>query len=218
MTALLAPRPGRESTRKPRLRALDAPKRRVATVPFVLTLAAILALGMVGMIVLVTALQEQGLAVQSRQHDATVLANRVSQLQAQVGDARSIKNLAVAAQGLGMKPDPYAVAMRLSDGKTFGSSRPVQGNEMPDVRYLTEEQAAAQMAAWRQAEADRNAQQKAAAAAKKAEAAAKKAAAAATAAAAKKAEAEATAAATKKAADQAKKAKADGTKPNGTHR
>jgi hypothetical protein len=178
MTVQLAPRPGREANRKPRLQALSAPRRRVSTVPFVLILAGILALGMVGMLVLTTALQAQAFALETRQHEANVLANRVSQLQAQVADARSVKSLAIAAQSLGMRPDPYAVPMRLSDGKTFGNDRTVLGNEVPDVRYLTAEQAAAQMAAWRQADADRIARQKAEAAAKKAAEAAKKAAAA----------------------------------------
>lgn len=194
MTVQLAPRPGRESTRRPSLRALDPPKQRVSTIPFVLTLAAILAIGMVGMVVLTITLQGQAFAVQTRQHEANVLANQVSQLQAQVADARSIRSLAVQAQSLGMQPDPYAVPIRLSDGKVFGTARTVLGNEVSGARYLTDEQAAAQMAAYNQAQADRIANLKAAAEAKKAAAAAKKAAAA------------------------AKAAQPNATKPNGAHR
>jgi len=166
----------------------------VSTIPFVLTLAAILAVGMVGMVVLATTLQGQAFAVQARQHEANVLANQVSQLQAQVAEARSIKSLAVEAQGLGMRSDPYAVPIRLSDGKVFGTPRTVLGNEVPGARYLTDEQAAAQVVAYNQAAADRIAKQKAAAEAKK------------------------MAAAAKKAADTAKSAQPNRTQVNGAHR
>ncbi|MBA3021573.1 hypothetical protein [Propionicimonas sp.] len=175
MSAQLAPRPARQAKPKPNLRALEAPKQRAATMPFVFVMAAILAIGMVGMVVLATALQDQAFAVQAKQHEANALANRVSQLESQVADARSIKNLAIAAQGLGMRPNPYAVPMRLSDGKVFGTPRPVLGNEVPETRYLSDAEAAAQIAAYNQTEADRIARLKAAAAAKKAAEAAKKA-------------------------------------------
>jgi hypothetical protein len=175
MSAQLAPRPARESTRRPRLRALEPPKQRAATMPFVVVMVVILAIGMAGMVILATALQGQAFAVQDKQHQANALANQVSQLQAQVADARSIKNLAIAAQGLGMRPDPYAVPLRLSDGKVLGTSRTVLGNEVPGVHYYTDAEAAAQVAAYAQAEADRAARLKAAAAAKKAAEAAKKA-------------------------------------------
>jgi hypothetical protein len=131
-------------------------------------MAVLLALGMTGMVVLTTVLQEQAFAVQTKQHQANALANRVSQLQAQLAEARSIQHLAIAAQDLGMRPNPNAVPMRLSDGKVFGNPKPVLGNEVPGVRYLTDAQAAAQIAAINQAAADRKAKQQAAAAAKKA--------------------------------------------------
>ena len=177
MTAQLAPRPGRESTRRPDLRALDKPQRRSSIVPFIVMMAVVIAVGMAGMVVLATALQGQAFAVQNRQHEANVLANQVSQLEDEVATARSVQSLAVAAQNLGMRPNPYSVPMRLSDGKVIGKARAVLGNELPSMRYLTPEQAAAEVAALDKAEAARTAKKKAEAAAKKAAAAAKKAAA-----------------------------------------
>lgn len=180
MSAQIAPRPGAPS-RRPPLR--EVPKRtgRISTVPFVLVVALVLGMGMVGMLVLTTALQDQAFAVQSRQHEANVLASQVSQLQAEVADARSVKSLAIAAAKLGMRPNPYAVPLRLSDGKVLGSARPVYGNEIPGVRYLTPEQAQAQVTALDNAEkariakakAEREKKKEAAAAKKKAEAEAK---------------------------------------------
>lgn len=168
MTAQLAPRPGRESARKPTLRAVAPPQLRPTTLPFVVMMAVLIAIGMTAMVVLTTVLQEQAFAVQAKQHQANALANRVSQLEAQVANARSISHLAIAAQDLGMRPNPNAVPMRLSDGKVFGNPRPVLGDEVPGVRYLSDAEAAAQVAAIKQAEADRKARQEAAAAAKKA--------------------------------------------------
>lgn len=173
-----------------------------------MVVALVLALGMVGMLVLTTALQDQAFAVQSRQHQANVLASQVSQLQAEVADARSVKSLAIAAAKLGMRPNPYAVPLRLSDGKVLGTARAVYGNEVPGVRYLTPEQAQAQVAALDNAEKARIAKAKAEREKKKEEAAAKK---KAEAEAKAKAEAEAKAKA-KAEADAKAKAKADAAK------
>jgi hypothetical protein len=172
VSAEVAPRPGK-SSRRPELREVPRREGRIATVPFVLVVALVLGLGMVGMLVLTTALQEQAFAVQRQQHQANVLASQVSQLQAEVADARSVKSLAIAAAKLGMRPNPYAVPLRLSDGKVLGKDRPVLGNEIPGVRYLTPEEAQAQVTALDNAEKARIAKAKAEREKKKAEAAAK---------------------------------------------
>lgn len=146
MTAQLAPRPSRESTRGPRLAALAAPNQQVATIPFVLIVAAVLALGMVGMLFLSTTLQNQSFAIQDKQHQATVLADQVSQLSTQLADERSVKSLASKAYRLGMRPDPHAVPMRLSDGKVLGKAQAVVGSELPRVRYAGSQSSTTQVA------------------------------------------------------------------------
>ncbi len=201
MSAQVAPRPGQQP-RRTGLRPVPRPTGRISTIPFVLVVVLFLALGMVGMLVLSTALQDQAFAVQKSQHEANVLASQVSQLQAGVADARSVKSLAIAAAHLGMRPNPYEVPLRLSDGNVLGTARPVYGNEVPGVRYLTPEQAEAQVVALDNAEKARIAKAKAAREKKKAEAAAKKKAAA---------EAKAKAEAEKK-AEAAAKAKAEAQK------
>lgn len=215
MTALLAPRPGRQGSSRPQLRPVSRPRRRMATIPFVLVVALVLAGGTVGLLVLTTALQDQAFTVQTRQREATVLEIQLSSLQAEVAEARSMRHLAVAAQQLGMRPNPYGAQLRLSDGKVVGEASAVVGGEVPSVRYLTKEQAAAQVIALDKAEAERIAKAKAeakeraeakkqAAAEKKAEEKAK-AEAKAKAAAEKKAEAKKKAAAEAKAETAAKK-------------
>lgn len=46
-----------------------------------------------------------------------------------------------------MKPDPYQAQLRLPDGTVVGNQTKVNGAEMPSVRYLTPEQAAAEQEA-----------------------------------------------------------------------
>ena len=161
MTALLAPRPSRKAPQRPQLRPVPRPRRRMSTVPFALVVALLLAGGMVGLLVLTTALQDQAFAVQAKQHEASLLATRLAGLQAQVADARSVHSLAVEAQELGMRPNPYGAQLRLGDGEVLGKAAPVMGGEVPGVRYLTPEQAAAQVKALDKAEAERKARAKA---------------------------------------------------------
>jgi len=136
----------------------------MSTVPFMLVVAVVLALGMVALLVLTTSLQSQAFGVQDKQREANTLAIRLSALQAAAADARSIQTLAVTAQKLGMRPNPYGTQLRLPERAVFGQPRVVFGGEVPTVRYLTPEQAAAQVRALDRAEAERKA--KAAAAAK----------------------------------------------------
>jgi hypothetical protein len=161
----------------------------MATIPFVMVIALVLAVGMVGLLVLTTALQDQTFVVQSRQREAERLSDQLAALRAEVADARSVAHLAVAAQELGMRPNPYGAQLQLPDGTVVGTAAAVTGGEIPGLRYLTPEQAQAQLEALAKAEAERKAKLKAEA---KAKAEAKK-----------KAEAEA-----KQKAEEKKKAKA----------
>lgn len=160
MTAQQAFRPERPTAR-PALREVPRPARRLATVPFVMVVAVMLAVGMVGVLVLTITLQAQAFTVQDEQRQANVLDAQLTSLQAQVAQARSIQHLAVAAQNLGMRPNPEAAQLRLSDGQVIGEAKVVTGAEIPTVRYRTPEQVAAQIAALDQAEADRIAKAKA---------------------------------------------------------
>lgn len=171
MTALLAPKPDRGAPGRPQLRPVVAPRRQMRTAGFVAVVAAVLGLGMVGVLILTTMLQDQAFDVQARQSEAAALANQLSDLEARAADARSMHSLALAAQALGMKPNPYPVQLRLPDGKVIGDPSKVMGGEIPSVRYITEERAEQELKARHEAEAKRKAE---AAAKKKAEAEEKK--------------------------------------------
>lgn len=135
MTALLNPGSGRVRQRRTQLKPVPGRRNRMATTPFVLVVALVMAVGMVGLLLLTTAVQDQAFAVQSKQREATALASRVSSLQAQAANARSVSNLAELAQRLGMRPNPYGAGITL-DGRVVGRPSPVFGGEVPGIRYV----------------------------------------------------------------------------------
>lgn len=173
MTALHAPRPERSpgsparTAPRPSLRPVPGTGRRMATIPFVMVVALVLAVGMVGLLVLTTTLGNQTFAVQARQREAERMADQVAALQAEVADARSVQHLALAAQDLGMRPNPYGAQLRVPGGGVLGKAAPVTGGEIPGVRFLSPEQAQAQLDALARAEAERKAKLKAKALAQK---------------------------------------------------
>lgn len=167
MTAL--PQSSSTSGTSRSLRAVAAGARPVSAPLFAAIVAGILALGMVSLLVLTTALQNQAFAVQEAQTEAVRLANDASDLEAEVARARSVEALAIAAQELGMKPNPYPAQLRLPDGSVVGRDEQVMGGELPSVRYQSEEQAAAEEKARQKAEKKRAEQRAAAAEAARAE-------------------------------------------------
>lgn len=179
MTALQSPRRTPEpKSRRWGLASVPLPQQRMASVPFVLSLAVLLALGMFGLLVLNTALQDQSFAMKERQQVATQLGYRLAALEARVTEARSSSGLAVQAAKLGMVPNPYPVYLTLPDGRVVGDPTAMTGSEVPDVRYRTPEELAelakAKAAAEKQrlkdlAEAKRKAEEKRKAAAERRE-------------------------------------------------
>lgn len=161
MTALLAPKPETRAPSGPQLRPVPPARRQMRTVGFVAVVAAVLGLGMVGVLLLTTVLQDQAFKVQDRQAQANALANELSDLDTQVTEARSIHNLGVTARKLGMRPNPFPAQLRLPDGKVTGDPTRVVGGEVPSVRYVDEEQAAKELQARHEAEAKRKADEEA---------------------------------------------------------
>lgn len=141
MTALQTPRRSpQEPKRRESLREVPRTSRRIASVPFVLGLAVLLAVGMVGLLLLNTALQEQAFAVRDQQKAADLLGYRVSALESEVTEARSSSRLAIEAAKLGMVPNTYPVYLQLPAGTITGNPTKMTGNEVPDIRYRTPEQ------------------------------------------------------------------------------
>jgi cytoskeletal protein RodZ len=184
---------------------------RMARIPFITVLIAVFGVGMVGLLVVNTSLQNQAFESRALNRQAAQLVYAEAELQSRLNEARTPEQVASKASALGMRANPYPAFLVVPSGKVIGEQHRVTGTEMKGLIVKTPAQLAAEKAA---KEAKARAKAAAAAAKKKAEAeAAQKAAAAKAAAeAAKKAQAEAaarqqaaTAAAQQRAAEAAKK-------------
>ena len=190
MSALLAPvgwleeAPARSA--RGRLRMVPTAPARLARFPFILVLIGVFAIGMAGLLLLNTTLQNQAFQARRLDREATSLAYQQAALESQIDQRGGTAELARRASALGMRPNTQPAFLVLPSGKVIGSPQRVSGDEAPDLIVKTPAELAAARAA---AKAKREA--KAAAAAAKAKAAEEQRKQEAAAAAKKKADAEA---------------------------
>ncbi len=119
---------------RPRLKLLSRPPKRMGTVPFSVLVLVLLVAGLVGLLALSIHVQDQAFALKSRQQQAQELSSRVSDLEAQLNQARSPANLASRAAELGMIPNSSAAYIDLRSGKLLGDPRPAYANEIPGLK------------------------------------------------------------------------------------
>lgn len=134
---LSATHPSAKSTGegRPRLRGLPAPSvRAIARVPFAGLMILLLAVGMAGLLVFNTYLQDQAFQLRRAQTQAAALGDRLSDVEAQVNEAEAPAQLAGRATELGMVPNPNAVYVDLATGRIVGEPKAVTGNEIPSLR------------------------------------------------------------------------------------
>jgi hypothetical protein len=174
VSALWAPMTGRRNdaarTRRP-LHAVAEPASRLARLPFLLVLIGIFGVGMAGLLMLNTTLQNQAFESRTLNRQATELAYAQADLENQLDALAAPQELARQASALGMRPNPYPAFLVLPNGKVVGKPTPVEGKEVPALIVKTPAQLVAAQAAKRA-----RAEAKAAQAAKREAAAAKRAA------------------------------------------
>lgn len=100
----------------PRTRAV-----RAARVPFVLFISLILLLGVVGLLMFNTSMQQASFTMETYQERAVSLAAREEQLTAELEDLRDPETLAQRAQRLGMVQPACTPYLRLGSGKVEGA-------------------------------------------------------------------------------------------------
>lgn len=158
-------------TRAP-LRPVANPATRLARFPFLLLLIGIFGLGMAGLLMLNTTLQNQAFQARALHREATELAYVQADLERQLDVNVAPQELARQASKLGMRPNPHPAFLVLPEGRVMGDPKPVNGHEQQVFVVRTPEQLAAaeaKKAARAKAEAAaRRAAEKAAAAKKKA--------------------------------------------------
>lgn len=168
MSALWAPVGGEGTPRtlgrgSSPLRAVAAPASRLSRAPFLLVLIAVFGLGMAGLLMLNTTLQNQAFAARDLSRQATELAYVQSDLENQLDVRSAPPELARRASALGMRPNPYPALLRLPDGKVLGKPTRVTGTEVPSMVVRTPaEVAEAKAAAKAKAKAEAAAAQAAA--------------------------------------------------------
>ncbi|MHB1009378.1 MAG: cell division protein FtsL [Propionibacteriaceae bacterium] len=146
MSALVEPRPRPQDTGSG-LRPVPSVQGGLGRLPFLIILAGVLVAGLVGLLMLQTRVQEQSFEVRQLQRQATELAYKQAQLEAEVQQKATPAEIARQATALGMVPNPYGVYIDVRNGAVVGSPKVVRGNEVPNITYRSPAQRAAEAAA-----------------------------------------------------------------------
>jgi cell division protein FtsL len=126
----VGPRP--QSKRALRLVAPVA--KRARRTPFVVVLLAIVGSGLVGLILISTAMQAQTFELAELTTQARELETRQEALQREVSELESPENLGPLAVQHGMVPSQAPVYLQLSDGTVRGSPKPAE--ERSNIRQV----------------------------------------------------------------------------------
>jgi hypothetical protein len=105
-------------------------------VPFAALVLTVLALGLVGLLVLNTSLQQGAFYARDLEARASTLTQKREALQLQVAQLREPQRVADVAAGLGMVPNPSPAFLRLSDGQVLGDPHPAGALSAPDFLTL----------------------------------------------------------------------------------
>lgn len=133
-------------------------KMRAGLASFVMLLVGVAGVGMVGLLLFSTALQDQAFVVNRERDEAAALQRKLTGLEAQLASVNTVPTLARRAQDLGMKPNPYAAQLVLSTGEVVGTAQKISGREIPAATYRTpqEQDDYRQAVAMRTATAEQN--------------------------------------------------------------
>lgn len=109
-----------------RTRPGAATRRRAAKAPFVLLVVALLAVGLVALLMLNTSLNEGAFTLQRLQSRSDGLRDDIQAAQQQVNAAAAPGTLAQRAKALGMVPNTSPGFLDLRTGRILGDPRPAQ--------------------------------------------------------------------------------------------
>ena len=108
------------------LRLVAPVANRARRMPFVVVLLAIIGSGLVGLILISTAMQAQTFELAKLTTEARQLETTQEALQREVSELESPENLGPLAMALGMVPSQTPVYLQLSDGTVKGSPKPAE--------------------------------------------------------------------------------------------
>jgi len=136
-------------------------------VPFLIVLIAVFGVGMAGLLMLNTTLQNQAFEARALNRQATELAYTQGELDTQIDQLAAPQELARRASSIGMRANPEPAFLVAPSGKVIGKPTPVSGSEVPSLIVKSPQELAAEKAAAK-ARSEAKAAQKAAAAESKA--------------------------------------------------
>jgi hypothetical protein len=139
---------------KPRLKAVPRPPARLARIPFIAVLIAVFGVGMAGLLMLNTTLQNQAFEGRALTRQANELIYSQAELDSELSRRTSAAELGRRASALGLRPNPRPAFLVVPSGKIIGKQLRVKGREVPSLIVKTPQQEAAARAA---AEAKRRA-------------------------------------------------------------
>jgi hypothetical protein len=114
----------RPDTTMPRLRVVTGAPLRHGGAAFGIVCAVLLAAGLLGLLVLNTALAQGSFTLQKLQATSDQLTDSQGALNQSLDAAKSPASLAMRATSMGMVPADSAAFLRLSDGKVIGVAKP----------------------------------------------------------------------------------------------
>ena len=132
---------------RPALRPLATPSRRMARLPFLVVLIVAFGLGMAGLLMLNTTLQNQEFEARRLSSQASQLTYVQDDLESQLQHVSSPASLAQKAYAQGMRPNVHPAFLVMPDGTVKGKAETTKGTEMRYLQPGVEEQLGADRAA-----------------------------------------------------------------------
>lgn len=130
-----------------RLKVVAATPNRLARIPFIAVLIGVFGVGMAGLLMLNTTLQNQAFESRSLSRQANELVYSQAELESAISRQASPQELARRASAQGMRPNPYPAFVVMPSGKVVGDPRRVTGREMSSLVVRTPAELAAAHAA-----------------------------------------------------------------------
>lgn len=110
------------------LRLVGPVGRQAREVPFVVVLLSALAAGLVGLILLSTAMQAQSFTIFDLERETALLEAERAELSTSIDKLQSPSSVAERALSEGMVPNTNPVFLRLQDGKVIGKPVPAEAD------------------------------------------------------------------------------------------
>ena len=123
----------RPTTRQRILRLVPPPRARMSRVPFLLILVGLVGVGMVGLLLLNTGLQNQAFAASQLRQQAAQISYEEGELTQLVIEAGSTRELTRRATEQGMRPNRGVAFVELPDGRITGDPTPEDGMFLPSA-------------------------------------------------------------------------------------